>query len=487
MFNEYTAFVQQHGHDQVAAQQLPRLAKWISRQRSQENTLAPERKLALQGVGFRWKADLAKGRQDRWMQQCQALRAFTQQHGHSRLPANQPAWKSLRTWVDRQRRDWEQLAPAQQQALLAAGFQTSTALLTKAEQTWEKRFARLTRFGLLFGHVQVPKGWEVDPDLAAWVGRLRTYAQRLTPVQHQRLTGLGFAWKKDLKQAQRQRWEKRYQELVAFHQVHGHCRVPDKYAENPALGTWVSAQRQRKELLTPAQKQKLAALSFAFTLDMAGERRKQWFRMYGKLSAFHRQHGHARVPENWPEDKTLAIWVGVQRQQRDRLEDWKQRKLLALGFAFSQDLLVQRRDQWEKRWEQLCAFHAQHGHCQVTLTNTPEKALFHWVTKQRQYPQRLTTEQHGRLQQIGFQWPAMTQARQDEKWQARLAELKAFKARLGHCRVPENWPDNPALARWVAFQRRQHAKLKLSPQRTQALIAVDFVFSAVLAPPKTEP
>ena len=35
----------------------------------------------------------------------------------------------------------------------------------------------------------------------------------------------------------------------------------------------------------------------------------------------------------------------------------------------------------------------------------------------------------------------------------RIKQLKAFKAKKGHCKVPRCYPDNPSLVRWVDMQR----------------------------------
>lgn len=38
-------------------------------------------------------------------------------------------------------------------------------------------------------------------------------------------------------------------------------------------------------------------------------------------------------------------------------------------------------------------------------------------------------------------------------WQRQFEELRRFKRKFGHCRVPRRWPENPGLARWVSIQR----------------------------------
>jgi hypothetical protein len=54
------------------------------------------------------------------------------------------------------------------------------------------------------------------------------------------LDDVGFTWAKRKGQPS---WDARYAQLKEYHSKHGHCRVPTKFTENPALGRWVSTQR----------------------------------------------------------------------------------------------------------------------------------------------------------------------------------------------------------------------------------------------------
>ena len=40
-------------------------------------------------------------------------------------------------------------------------------------------------------------------------------------------------------------WDERLQQLEEYKAIHGNCRVPQKYKENPSLGHWVNTQRKR--------------------------------------------------------------------------------------------------------------------------------------------------------------------------------------------------------------------------------------------------
>ena len=39
-------------------------------------------------------------------------------------------------------------------------------------------------------------------------------------------------------------WERRFNELIEFNRINGHCEVPQNYSENTSLGTWVNKVRQ---------------------------------------------------------------------------------------------------------------------------------------------------------------------------------------------------------------------------------------------------
>ena len=46
------------------------------------------------------------------------------------------------------------------------------------------------------------------------------------------------------------------------------------------------------------------------------------------------------------------------------------------------------------------------------------------------------------------------QDRSEAKWKERLAELTAFHARFGHCKVMRSWEENPQLGQWVHDMRQ---------------------------------
>ncbi|MGO9244115.1 MAG: helicase associated domain-containing protein [Verrucomicrobiia bacterium] len=50
-------------------------------------------------------------------------------------------------------------------------------------------------------------------------------------------------------------------------------------------------------------------------------------------------------------------------------------------------------------------------------------------------------------------------AKQRDPWEQRFADLRGFRRRFGHCRVPVDWPENRPLAKWAILQRSRWGHL----------------------------
>jgi hypothetical protein len=117
-------------------------------------------------------------------------------------------------------------------------------------------------------------------------------------------------------------------------------------------------------------------------------------------------------------------------------------------------------EQWSEKFEELCEFKKNKGHCFVPHTYTANPALARWVTRQRyQYKLRkvgkqstMTDQRVTALEDHCFIWDSHGVA-----WQQRWNELCEYKKDSGgHCNVPSNSPSHPQLATWVKCQRRQY-------------------------------
>ena len=57
----------------------------------------------------------------------------------------------------------------------------------------------------------------------------------------------------------------------------------------------------------------------------------------------------------------------------------------------------------------------------------------------------------------------------DELWALRLEELRGYREKYGHVRVPANWRGNVQLGRWLAYQRQQARRGLIEPDRWKRL------------------
>jgi hypothetical protein len=117
-------------------------------------------------------------------------------------------------------------------------------------------------------------------------------------------------------------------------------------------------------------------------------------------------------------------------------------------------------EQWSEKFEELCAFKKNKGHCCVPHTFTENPALARWVKRQRyQYKLKnegkqstMTDERVIALDKNRFIWDSHGAA-----WLERWNELCDYqKENGGNCNVPSNFPENHQLATWVKCQRRQY-------------------------------
>jgi hypothetical protein len=143
-------------------------------------------------------------------------------------------------------------------------------------------------------------------------------------------------------------WEAQLVKLKMYKRKRGDCNVPQCWAEDPPLGSWVHSQRKFKKALdrgapwsemTAARVTKLDALGFTWELLAAG-----WEAKLAKLEAYKRRHGDCNVPKGWAEDPPLGGWVNSQRVLKKKLDRGnpspgmtaaRVAKLDALGFAWT--------------------------------------------------------------------------------------------------------------------------------------------------------
>mmetsp|Transcript_5920 Transcript_5920/g.16593 ORF Transcript_5920/g.16593 Transcript_5920/m.16593 type:complete len:486 (+) Transcript_5920:90-1547(+) len=218
------------------------------------------------------------------------------------------------------------------------------------------------------------------------------------------------------------------------------------------------------------------------------------------------QHGNVKVP---PSNTTLYPWIYelrrkmrlIQQHQSGRFSegepqspcDLTQKRVEVLNHlgmiwdTFKEDA----QQKWNKYFEQLTAYKAKNGHCNVPAK---EGELGAWVKQQRYCKTvadqkdagtlrkscksgAMSKERQALLESIGFQWkiaPPIT------GWNNRFEQLRQYKAANGHCNVPQYYKPDKYFGRWVMKQRHEHSlklrglKSQLTDEREAKLNAIGF-------------
>jgi len=214
-----------------------------------------------------------------------------------------------------------------------------------------------------------------------------------------------------LKPSDLAKWKVQYRELSAYFMLYGHCRVPSRDKQHPALSRWVQKQRMNKSRLTANQISHLDKLSFTWSEDILKEERKEFLLMLSKLRTYFKKHGHSNVPGKDPENYTLSRWVEWQRiqEKKGKLPEWKKQKLIVLDFEFSEKLQTEKRLLWYRMLDKLLDFKKEYGHCNVPESyfklsedGSKDFSLWVWVSYQRHPKKPLTPAKTALLKELGF-------------------------------------------------------------------------------------
>ena len=152
---------------------------------------------------------------------------------------------------------------------------------------------------------------------------------------------------------------------------------------------------------------------------------------------------------------------------------------------------------WQKHFRDLLDYKGRHGNC-----NVPQKGygrLSWWVKIQRELyvntkgpkkehlkktsrPRQLMPQHRiDQLESVGFEWRIRPPAL---KWEERYNELIKYKKEIGDCNVPQNFPPNRVLGKWVMKQRGYYydkvrgKKSPLNAHRQSKLEAIGFCWVA---------
>ena len=454
-------------------------------------------------------------RHSQWRDQFRQLCEYKVQFGHCLVPSRYAANPKLGRWVwyqrGRYRLNTEEkstyMSAEHIRALESIGFDWGT---TRAdlESSWSVRFQQLCEYKVQSGHCLVPQQYATNPALGKWVSvqryRYKLYQEgkstRMTEEHIRELESIGFDWgttKTDVASI----WIVRFQQLCEYKVLYGNCLVTKQYSANPTLGIWVSTQRStyrfhqegKPSPMTEERIRTLESIGFDWGATQA-DWASSWSVRFQQLCEFKVQSGHCLVPQPYSANLKLGKWVSAQRCRYKLYQEGKPshiteehiQDLESIGFDWG-ETETDWASIWSARFQQLCEYKVQFGHCLMPARYSANPTLRRWVSIQRtQYklfqkgkPSPMAEERIRALESIGFDW-GTTKTAWSSRWSVRFQQLCEYKVQSGHCLVPRRYAANPKLGRWVWYQRAQYKSLqegkpsRMTEERIQELESVGF-------------
>ena len=158
-----------------------------------------------------------------------------------------------------------------------------------------------------------------------------------------------------------------------------------------------------------------------------------WYERLNELYEYRDQHGDCNVPQQYPENRRLGIWVNKQRMEK---KAWDSRNL---PDQISTSLTVQKLEQlarvgfvwakpkgeqsWYEKYHELLDYVKTNKHCNVPTKYAPNPALGRWVSTQRsQYkdfikgrPTKITQDRIAKLNRLNFTWDMVAKSEDDDE------------------------------------------------------------------------
>ena len=312
-FEELKAFAEEHGHCRVPTTNRS-LRSWLRTVRNnyKNKTLDKERITLLENLPqWGWNPHI-----DRWEANYDVLVRYVNRVGNARPNfLHKEAGENIGNWVATQRNFYAKNTLSQKRIDLLEALPGWT--WHARDGKWLDNFEALKRYVERFEDCSPDRSSEYDGlNIGTWIGTQRTaYKKGDMDSNRIRLLESLPCWEWDQRSSSlTSDWLKKFEELKAFAEKHGHCRVPNT---NRSLRSWLFTVRNNYENKT-LDKERITLLE-NLPQWVWSPRLDSWWTNYNKLKAFAEENGNCNVPTS----SSLRAWIHQQigRYRREKLEN----------------------------------------------------------------------------------------------------------------------------------------------------------------------
>ncbi|MFJ5680240.1 Helicase associated domain protein [Streptomyces sp. NPDC093097] len=298
--------------------------------------------------------------------------------------------------------DWIRALGFHPQPVERLALAISLHVVSPKSTEWRRGYAAARRYHAEHGHLDAAQDYvdEQEFALGKWLSWQRHVKQaRSLPEQRQAaLDELGMVWR-----PRHEQWQRGYAHARAHARAHGHLAMAADYeSDGFKLGAWLRNQRSRPDAVTPEHRAQLDALD----PDWDAPWPLAWRRNYADARAFHKEHGHLRVPRTHKtaDGRYLGEWLHVQRRLRHELTPEQVQRLDAVGMEWTQP--SPHEAAWRAGLTAARAYLAEFGNLQVPQKYVARDGfrLGTWINNQRRRRDKLHPDRVKLLNALGMIW-----------------------------------------------------------------------------------
>jgi len=308
------------------------------------------------------------------------------------------------------------------------------------KQSFDDHFNDLMAFKAKYGHCDVSQRGE-DAYLGKWCVGLRVSykkmqnnqkpTKKVSDEQIQRLIDAGFKWSIRGGPKVGSVFDDHFNELMAFKAKYGHCDVSQRGGD-ASLGRWCSVVRgsykkmqhnlKPQTKLSDEQIQRLSDAGFKWCLQKKEKEltsNKTFDDRFNELMTFKAKYGHCDISQRG-DDASLGQWCSVLRMSYNQIQH-NQKPQIKLSHEQFQHLndagfqwsLRNVGADFDDRFNDLMAFKAKYGHCDVSKLGEDAslgiwcknvRASYQKMQNNQKPTKKVSDEQIQRLIDAGFKW-----------------------------------------------------------------------------------
>jgi hypothetical protein len=312
-FGLLEGYAHHNGHSRVPQDFVTsegiRLGVWLSKQRSNKDTMQLERRERLESLPkWTWYPHATQ-----WQEGWEYLMAHIRKYETSRVPQEFTTEDGFRlgAWVTQQR---QLLQSKEMSKDIVNRFEVLPGWTWNARtDKWDRGLGELTQYVSEYGSSNVPYGYVTKNgyNLGNWVVNQRADFALIPPERKKKLDELAdWSWSPNSDM-----WKYGYTQLKEFVSEHGHANVIARYgtSEGFKLGVWVGSQRSNKKELAQERLDLLEALP-GWSWDPFSD---MWKKGFSYLKEYAEREGHIEVPQKFKtaDGYPLGSWVNTQRRK----------------------------------------------------------------------------------------------------------------------------------------------------------------------------